>query len=107
MPPYSHLSQEGLDFSETPNKLRALRNVGVPYTPNQIQTAEEVARARATSIAAGLAQSAGVVVCEEPSTDCELLVNSRLVALIAYLQRLGRVPASESAAVADTQEVAP
>ncbi|MBW2627291.1 MAG: hypothetical protein JRE45_06690, partial [Deltaproteobacteria bacterium] len=45
-------------------------------------------------------------VCEQPSADCELLVNSRMVALIAYLQRLGRVPADESVAAADAKEVA-
>jgi cytochrome c oxidase cbb3-type subunit I/II len=107
MPPYDHLSQEPLDFSETPNKLRAMRNVGVPYKPEQIQTGEEVARTSAAAIAAGLAQSAGVTVCDEPSADCELLVNSRMVALIAYLQRLGRVPAEASVATAAQKKAAP
>jgi len=107
MPPYDHLSQEALDFSKTANKLRVMRNVGVPYKPDQIQTAEEVARSNAATIAAGLAENAGVAICEEPSTDCELLVNSRMVALIAYLQRLGRVPADKPSAAADTKEVAP
>jgi cytochrome c oxidase cbb3-type subunit I/II len=107
MPPYDHLSQEALDFSKTANKLRVMRNVGVPYKPDQIQTAEEVARSNAATIAAGLAENAGVAICEEPSADCELLVNSRMVALIAYLQRLGRVPADKPIAAADTKEVAP
>ncbi|MBW1830479.1 MAG: cytochrome-c oxidase, cbb3-type subunit I [Deltaproteobacteria bacterium] len=107
MPPYDHLSQEALDFSKTANKLRVMRNVGVPYKPDQIQTAEEVARSNAATIAAGLAENAGVAICEEPSADCELLVNSRMVALIAYLQRLGRVPADKPSAAADTKEVAP
>ena len=107
MPPYDHLSQEALDFSRTPNKLRTMRNVGVPYKPDEIQTAEEVARTSAAAIAAGLAKNAGVAVCEEPSADCELLVNSRMVALIAYLQRLGRVPADEPLAAANQKEVAP
>jgi cytochrome c oxidase cbb3-type subunit I/II len=106
MPPYPHLSSEAIDFAGTEGKVRAMRNIGVPYTPEQIQTAEENAQAAATAIAAGLAKDAGVTVCEEPGESCELLVNSRLVALIAYLQRLGNLPEAASLAAADT-EVAP
>ena len=92
MPPYAHLSTETLDFAKTPVKLRAMRNIGVPYEPEQIQMAEENARAAAAAIAAGLADNTGVTVCDEPTDGCALVVNSRMVALIAYLQRLGRVP---------------
>ncbi|MGB5808970.1 MAG: cytochrome-c oxidase, cbb3-type subunit I [Polyangiales bacterium] len=96
MPPYAHLSHEAVDFERTPIKLRAMRNVGVPYKPAQIQTATEVAGSEATAIASELSETAGIQVCDEPAADCDLLVNSRMVALISYLQRLGRVP-SESA----------
>ena len=106
MPPYVHLSSETLDFAKTPVKLRAMRSVGVPYRADQIQTSEENARTAATAIAAGLAENAGVTVCDEPTDGCQLVVNSRMVALIAYLQRLGRVPEGESVAAADTEEVA-
>ena len=106
MPPYEHLSSETLDFAKTPVKLRAMRSVGVPYRADQIQTSEENARTAATAIAAGLAENAGVTVCDEPTDGCQLVVNSRMVALIAYLQRLGRVPEGESVAAADTEEVA-
>ena len=104
MPPYPHLSKETIDFAATAVKLRAMRNVGVPYRADQIQTAEENARAAAAAIAAGLAENGGVSVCDEPTEGCELVVNSRMVALIAYLQRLGRVPEGESVAAADTKE---
>ena len=104
MPPYPHLSKETIDFSNTQVKLRAMRNVGVPYRADQIQTAEENARAAAAAIAAGLAENAGVSVCDEPTEGCELVVNSRMVALIAYLQRLGRVPEGESLAATGTKE---
>jgi len=104
MPPYPHLSKETIDFAGTAVKLRAMRNVGVPYRADQIQTSEENARAAAAAIAAGLAEDAGVSVCDEPTEGCELVVNSRMVALIAYLQRLGRVPEGESLAAADTKE---
>jgi len=106
MPPYPHLAKETIDFTQTPVKLRAMRNVGVPYRAEQIQMAEENARAEAEAIATGLADNAGVTVCEEPTDGCQLLVNSRLVALIAYLQRLGRVPEGATDAVAAKMEVA-
>ncbi|MDH3817102.1 MAG: cytochrome-c oxidase, cbb3-type subunit II, partial [Myxococcales bacterium] len=106
MPPYPHLKTETIDFASTEVKLRAMRNVGVPYKAEQIQTAEEDAQAAATAIAAGLARDAGVKVCDTPTEGCELLVNSRMVALIAYLQRLGRVPEAKSLAVIETTEVA-
>ena len=90
MPPYPHLATQTIDFSKTPSKLRAMRNVGVPYEAYDIQTAEQNAQAAATAIAAGLAEEAGVQVCEELTDGCELVVNSQLVALISYLQRLGQ-----------------
>ncbi len=92
MPPYAHLAHEAINFEKTPTKLRAMRNVGVPYKADEIQTSTEAARAEASAIAAGLAASTDIVVCEEPAEGCDLLVNSRLVALISYLQRLGRIP---------------
>ena len=83
-----------------------MRAIGVPYRADQVQTAEETAQAAAAAIAEGLAESAGVSVCDEPTEGCELVVNSRMVALIAYLQRLGKIPTAEPLAAADTTEVA-
>ena len=97
MPSYPHLAKETVDFDETPDKLRAMRAIGVPYEPEEIQMATESARTAATAIATGLAKDAGVSICEEPTEGCELVVSSRMVALIAYLQRLGRVPADDDA----------
>jgi cytochrome c oxidase cbb3-type subunit I/II len=117
MPPYPHLATETIDFAETSSKLRAMRAVGVPYDAADIQTAEQKANAMATAIATGLARDAGVKVCDTPADGCELLVNSRLVALISYLQRLGSVPTDDSdgdspagtdpLAAADTEEARP
>jgi cytochrome c oxidase cbb3-type subunit I/II len=101
MPPYPHLATSVIDFGGTPDKMRALRNVGVPYKPDEIQMGEKNAQVAASAIAAGLAKDAGVKVCDEPTDGCELVINSRLVALIAYLQRLGNVPEGESLAAAD------
>ncbi|MCA9530715.1 MAG: cytochrome-c oxidase, cbb3-type subunit I [Myxococcales bacterium] len=80
MPPYPHLAVREVDFERTADKMRALRNVGVPYGPEAIQTAETRALAEADGIVAGLA--ADGVDGVDPK--------SKLVALIAYLQRLGK-----------------
>ncbi|NNE47251.1 MAG: cytochrome-c oxidase, cbb3-type subunit II, partial [Rhodothermales bacterium] len=106
MPPYPHLSKETIDFADTEVKLRAMRNIGVPYRADQIQTAEQSAQSAASAIAAGIATDTGVAVCDEPAEGCELVVNSRLVALISYLQRLGRVPEAKALAAVEAKEVA-
>jgi cbb3-type cytochrome oxidase cytochrome c subunit len=96
MPPFAHLAGEGLDFSETAAKMRALRTVGVPYTAEQIQRSEQSAHAQAQEIADFLAREAGTRLCpgdtQDPET-CDLVVDSRMTAVIAYLQRLGQIPA--------------
>ncbi len=93
MPSYAHLAHDRVDFAETPAKLRAMRSVGVPYTAEQIATASEDASRAAATLANGLSAQAGVRLCgEDEGGDCDLRPDSQLVALVAYLQRLGRVP---------------
>jgi cytochrome c oxidase cbb3-type subunit I/II len=79
MPTYAYLETTRIDFTGTPDKLRAMRTVGVPYTPEQIATAAQDAQAAANVIAATLRAEAGA----------EVPPDSEVVALIAYLQRLG------------------
>ncbi len=79
MPNYDHLAKASIDWSNTESKLRAMRAVGVPYTPQQVQSAVADAKSQAAEVTADLAQNGAKV-----SPDSEL------VALIAYLQRLGK-----------------
>jgi cytochrome c oxidase cbb3-type subunit I/II len=79
MPPYPHLARNYIGFSATPDKLRAMRNVGVPYTPEQIASAPGDALRAGQFIAAGLKTDANV----------DVAPNAEIVALIGYLQRLG------------------
>lgn len=81
MPPYAQLANAKLDLSDTGAKMRAMRAIGVPYTPEEIGTGEPDAKAHAAEIVADLRQS-GV----------ELAPDTELVALISFLQRLGRGP---------------
>jgi len=81
MPSYPHLQHEKTDYATLPARLAALRKLGVPYTQEQIDTGVDAARLQARRIAADLAEQ-----------DIEVDPDSKLIALIAYLQRLGRGP---------------
>jgi cytochrome c oxidase cbb3-type subunit I/II len=79
MPPYPHLADNRVDFTRTAGKMDAMRTVGVPYTDAQIQAAEAQARE----------QAALIVEAIRAETRAEVAPDSQMVALIAYLQRLG------------------
>ncbi|MFK8001217.1 MAG: cbb3-type cytochrome c oxidase subunit II, partial [Polyangiales bacterium] len=90
-----------VDFDSTESKMRAMRIVGVPYTPEGIATSAADAREQAHAMATAMAEEGGIEVCSEGQTDCGLQPESELVALIAYLQRLGQpgeAPAAEATA---------
>jgi cytochrome c oxidase cbb3-type subunit I/II len=79
MPPYAHLASEKVDLTRTNEKLHALNTVGVPYSNADVAGAEADAREQGAAIVKDLATE-GVTV--EPDTQ--------MVALISYLQRLGK-----------------
>jgi len=79
MPPYDWLLKDNLDYEDIPARLRALRKVGVPYTDDDIASAVPDARSQASGIAEGVAAAGGP----------ENLDDKEIVALVAYLQRLG------------------
>lgn len=78
MPPYPWLLENTLDISNTPNKIIALRSIGVPYPVGYENQANDELIKQAESIALDL-QKNGVPA--EPDKE--------IIALIAYLQRLG------------------
>jgi cytochrome c oxidase cbb3-type subunit I/II len=82
MPPYAQLATDTLDMSHVEDKLSAMRAVGVPYDDHAIATARDDARAQAREVASDL-HAAGV----------DLGDGVEMLALIAYLQRLGVAPA--------------
>ncbi|HEY0880457.1 MAG TPA: cytochrome-c oxidase, cbb3-type subunit II, partial [Archangium sp.] len=79
MPTYQWLADAKIDARSAPKKLALMQKLGVPYTNADIDTAEETQRRQANTIVADLATS-GV----------KLEWDSEMVAMIAYLQRLGR-----------------
>ncbi len=78
MPKYPWLAQKEIDIQSTPAKIRAMKILGVPYPDNYEQQAIVDLKAQADSIAKDLAAN-GI------QTDS----NREIIALIAYIQRLG------------------
>lgn len=81
MPPYAWLIKDNLDTSLTQAKIKAMQKLGVPYVEEDVVKAEERLHQQAVSIAAQLV-SEGV-------KDSGDLQNKEIIAMIAYLQRLG------------------
>jgi cytochrome c oxidase cbb3-type subunit I/II len=79
MPSYAHLATEKVDLTLTNQKLSAMRSIGVPYTNDDIATAQADANAQGELLVKDLAAE-GVQVAPDTS----------MVAVIAYLQRLGK-----------------
>jgi cytochrome c oxidase cbb3-type subunit I/II len=108
MPGYPWMLTAELDFAAIPGTMRAHRSLGVPYSDADIAGAVEHAAAQAKGIADEIVTQGG-----PPGLN-----GSKVVALIAYLQRLGTdimrpepapqpaSPQSEPAAAADAVHVA-
>ena len=79
MPTYKWLFDKKIDYSTLQKKLSVMQKLGVPYSNEEIANGVTAAQAQAQTIADGLAQS-GV-----PAA----IVDKEVVALIAYMQRLG------------------
>lgn len=78
MPPYPWLFDDELDVSYLPKKIRVMQSLGVPYEKGYDEAAIEDLREQANIIAGGL---------QEQGYDAD--ENKEIIALIAYLQRLG------------------
>jgi cytochrome c oxidase cbb3-type subunit I/II len=88
MPAYPHLRTTAVDFSSTATRLGVMQTLGVPYTDAQVQGSEQDARAQATRIAGELRREVELSGAFEGTSVP--LEDSQLVALISYLERLGR-----------------
>ena len=79
MPPYPWLLTDRADVDDIKAKLGAMQSLGVPYTDEEVSNAETDYRTQADEFVADLAVNG-----KEATWDREI------VALIAYLQRLGK-----------------
>ena len=78
MPPYPWLHRDTVDPDDVGASLRALRTVGTPYSDADLEGAARSMEVQGSAIVASLAQA-----------GLETAWNREIVALIAYLQRLG------------------
>jgi cytochrome c oxidase cbb3-type subunit I/II len=79
MPAYPWLYRYKTDFGIISKKLAVMKSLGVPYTDEDVRDAEKEARAEAKAIADGLMAGGAAAKLED----------KEIIALIAYLQRLG------------------
>jgi cytochrome c oxidase cbb3-type subunit I/II len=82
MPPYPWLHEQNTNFDLLEKKFAVMKTLGVPYTDADVKNAPTAAREQAKAIAAGLAGDA-----KTPNLE-----DREIIALIAYLQRLGKNP---------------
>jgi cytochrome c oxidase cbb3-type subunit I/II len=78
MPPYPWLAENDLDISNTKKKIEVMQQMGVPYPDGFAEQAVADLQAQAKKIGEGL-RAGGI----------EANDNKEIIALIAYLQRLG------------------
>jgi cytochrome c oxidase cbb3-type subunit I/II len=79
MPTYPWLNEKSIDPADVRASVVALKRVGTPYTDEQVAAVPDSLAAQGTRIAQSLA-----------TTGIQTEPNREIVALIAYLQRLGQ-----------------
>lgn len=97
MPSYTWLIQDELDKSDTEDKMRAMQTLGVPYTDEEIERAQQWMTEQGTEIEKNLYQDPDFVksyeadkkFAAENGEEFTEMRDREIVALIAYLQRLG------------------
>lgn len=88
MPRYQWLIHDKLDNSLLQKKMQAMVTLGVPYTPEEIANAPQTLEAQAKKIEASLMKDSDIQKSFGNET-ANPLKDREIIALIAYLQRLG------------------
>ncbi|MEM8670625.1 MAG: cytochrome-c oxidase, cbb3-type subunit I [Planctomycetota bacterium] len=83
MPAYVHLLDTKIDFKKIPDRVRAAHMLGAPYD-RELTEAVEMAMKQAEEVAADIVSQGGPIQRGDVMT-----LDSKAVALIAYIQRLG------------------
>lgn len=88
MPAYPWLFENKTDFVSLGRKFEVMKSLGVPYTDEQVKNAASSAQEQAKTLAANLSANSGGkdLGIKEPESR-------EIIALISYLQRLGKNPA--------------
>ena len=89
MPAYDFLIEDELDMSLLKRKISALRSIGVPYEDGLEEKAEEMAMEQAKGIANNIITDLFKLEGAKKEAAVNNLSKKEVVAIIAYLQRLG------------------
>ena len=81
MPAYPWLAEDTIEVKAAPRKLALMQKLGVPYTQADVAGAELRQKAQAEAVVTDLA-----------AQGVQVAWDSEMVALVSYLQRLGRGP---------------
>jgi len=96
MPAYPWMLTTTLDFDAIPRSMRAHRQLGVPYTEQEIAAGAASAREQAEAIARAVVDQGGP----------DGLADKQIMAVVAYLQRLGTDISKPEVVVEETVEEA-
>jgi cytochrome c oxidase cbb3-type subunit I/II len=83
MPNYPHLLRDELDWASIPARVRAMVALGVPYDPEIVADPVTAARTQARALHQEIVKQDG------PDAVAADIVDKKIIALVAYLQRLG------------------
>ncbi len=91
MPAYSWMAENDLDLSYLPAKIRAMQTLGVPYEEGYDKLATEDAIKQAREIATDIVNNFPEEVTKNLDINAKIeeMKSKEIIALIAYLQRLG------------------
>lgn len=92
MPAFPHLLTKKLDFKEIPPRVKTAAQLGAPYDDETLENAIEVARAQARKIVDELVEQqgeGGSRTIRDANGKEVNLEETQVIALIAYLQRVG------------------
>lgn len=95
MPPYAWLLKDRIDATDVQRSVKALQRVGVPYSDAEVAAVPEQ-----------IAEQGGRIVASLKSMNIETERDREIVALIAYLQRLGVDGKKALAAQAEAEKAA-
>jgi len=87
MPAYPELLKSKLDFTEVTAKVVAMKRLGVPYTDADVANAEKAAEAQALFVVENMLKTNKID--DVPSVMRDNPEQRKVIALIAYIQRLG------------------
>ena len=89
MPTYPHLFTKLVDTTLTPRKISLMRTLGVPYPEGFEDEVHENMRTQASEIAVALKKERSLPMDEDTGERIEPNDKTEIIALIAYLQRMG------------------